>query len=692
MAAPRASSGKTKDMAAMPENKILAAALEYAGRGWKIVPCHPETKLPALGEGWTKLASDDPATVRAWWKRWPGAMCGVLCGPESGIWALDLDVDHDKGVDGHAAFAELAAGKDLIPKTVAARSPRGGSHLLFKWQDGIRGRPAKGVPGVEARGKGNCIIMPPSMRSDGKLYEVVCDVPEVPAATPWLAELFTDKRETSDEVVSFARAAAEGRRPNGKGSGGSGEMYGRAALDDECRKVAAAAPGARNHALNAASFSLGQLVGGGALLGGETKSRLFGAATACGLIKDDGVEAVWATINSGFSAGLKQPRTAPEKPPPSLPSSSPARQERQEQAAVPLPWINMSNWDREPMPAQQWAVLNRIPLHQCVLFTGEGAAGKSTTELHRSAAHVLGRDWLGTMPEPGPAIYIDAEDPEEVLHRRLGAIVRHYGVTFDELVKNGLHLMSLAGEDAVLATVGRSGKVEPTPLYGRLLEAAGDIKPKSIAIASCANVFAGDENVRTQVQQLVGLLTRMAMVAGGSVVLVSHPSLTGISTDTGLSGSTAWHNAVRARFYIKSAKPESGEQPDEDLREIVFKKNQYGPKAETIVLRYTGGMFLPVPAAGSLERAAHEQKADNMFLTLLDRSLGQGRNVSDKKTANTYAPSRFVEEPEAKAERVTKRDLAEAMERLFRASKIRVVEYGYPSRGWTRIERRSDTP
>jgi len=77
-----------------------------------------------------------------------------------------------------------------------------------------------------------------------------------------------------------------------------------------------------------------------------------------------------------------------------------------------------------------------------------------------------------------------------------------------------------------------------------------------------------------------------------------------------------------------------------------------------------------------------------MFLMLLDRSIGQGRNVSDKKTANTYAPNRFAEEPEAKAQHATRCEFAEAMERLFRTNKMHAVSYGSPSRGWTRIERK----
>ncbi len=117
---------------------------------------------------------------------------------------------------------------------------------------------------------------------------------------------------------------------------------------------------------------------------------------------------------------------------------------------------------------------------------------------------------------------------------------------FSDVIKGGLQLISFAGQDAVLATANRSGKIEPTALYKQPLEAAGDIKPKMIGIASSANVFADSEIERSQVQQFIGLLTRLGIIANGAVVLISHPSLTGISMDTGLSGNTQWRNALES--------------------------------------------------------------------------------------------------------------------------------------------------
>jgi RecA-family ATPase len=357
----------------------------------------------------------------------------------------------------------------------------------------------------------------------------------------------------------------------------------------------------------------------------------------------------------------------------------------EEQQLPPLPFLNMSNWDNEAVPEQDWIVRDRIPCRQCVLFSGEGAAGKSTLQLHLSAAHALARDWLGTLPEPGPAIYVDAEDDGNVLHRRLAAIIKHYQVNFSDAIKGGLHLISLAGQDAVVATASRSGKIEPTTRYKQLVEAAGDIKPKMIGIASSANVYAGSEIERGQVQQFIGLLTRLAIIANGSVVLISHPSLTGIATDTGLSGNTQWHNAVRARFYLKGIKPEPGEQPDGDLRELVFKKNNYGPVSENITLRYQNGLFLPIGGASHLEKAAAEQTAEQLFLTLLARFTRQGRNVSDKAASHGYAPTAFAADPEAKAAHVSKAAFTDAMQRLFAADNIHVETYGRPSRPYTRL-------
>ena len=360
------------------------------------------------------------------------------------------------------------------------------------------------------------------------------------------------------------------------------------------------------------------------------------------------------------------------------------RQSRGIQLPAPanLLWLDMSRWDEEPVPERKWAIRDRVPLNQAGLFSGEGGTGKSIIELMKDVAHVVAKDWLGSLPEPGPAFYLGAEDDKDEIHIRVAAIASHYGVSFKDL--KDFYVLCLLGQDATLcAANGKSGKVETTALYKQLYEAAADIKPKNISIDTLSRAFAGNEIDRVQVYAFAQHMQALAMVAGGSVTVLSHPSVAGISSGSGISGSTAWHGAFRFRMYLTSIKPEAGEQPDSDLRELQFRKNQYGPMGEAIALRYQHGLFLPEQGMSGLDRLAREQKADEVFLALLARLGREGRNVSDKPNSPGYAPTTFAKEKEAKG--IRKDDLAAAMRRLFAANKIHVEQYGRPARPAARL-------
>jgi len=351
----------------------------------------------------------------------------------------------------------------------------------------------------------------------------------------------------------------------------------------------------------------------------------------------------------------------------------------------PLKWLDMSSWDQKPIPERKWAIKDRVPLCQAGLFSGEGGTGKSIIELMKNVAHVAGKDWLGSMPEPGPAVHIAAEDSADEIHIRLATIAKHHDVTFKELTEGGLLVLPMLGKDTTLCAPTKGGKVEVTSLYRQLYEIAGDIKPKNISIDTLSRAFAGNEIDRVQVYAFAMHMQALAEVAEGSVTVLSHPSLQGINSGSGISGSTAWHSAFRFRQFLKGVKADDSEQPDNDLRELEFKKNQYGPKGESIVLRYQRGLFLPEGGTSSLDKMAREQKADELFVELLRRFAGQGRNVSHKPNAPNYAPTAFAEDTEAKKQGLRKADFNAAMLRLFGADKIHVETYGKPSRPYTKL-------
>jgi RecA-family ATPase len=352
---------------------------------------------------------------------------------------------------------------------------------------------------------------------------------------------------------------------------------------------------------------------------------------------------------------------------------------------APLAWLDMSAWDDRPIPERKWAIKDRVPLNQAGLFSGEGGTGKSIIELQKNVAHVLAKDWLGSLPEPGAAFYLGAEDDAEEIHIRLAAIAKHYDATFKELIEGGLHVLPLLGQDATLCASTKGGKIEVTGLYRQIFEAAGDIKPKNISIDTLSRAFAGSEIDRVQVYAFAMHMQALAKVAGGSVTVLSHPSLAGMASGSGISGSTAWHGAFRFRQYLKGAKAEDGEQPDTDLRELEFKKNQYGPRGESLVLRYQRGLFLPEGGIANLDKLARQAKAEQLFVGLIRGFAGQGRNVSDKPNSPNYAPSAFADDNEAKRQGIRRADFKAAMSRLFSASKIHVETYGRPSRPYSKL-------
>ena len=356
----------------------------------------------------------------------------------------------------------------------------------------------------------------------------------------------------------------------------------------------------------------------------------------------------------------------------------------------PLPFINIPAWDGAAAPEREWVVRDRVPLKNVTLLSGEGGVGKSVISLHLAVATALGRDWLNALPTPGPALVLCCEDDADELHRRLDRIVEHYGATFGATYGElgDMHLLSLAGQDAVLAAPNRNGLVQATKLFGRIHEAACDLRPRLIVLDNSADVFAGNENDRAQVRQFVTLLRNMAISANAGLLLTSHPSLTGISTGTGLSGSTAWNASVRSRLYFKRAKTEKDEEPDPDLRVLEVMKSNYGPVGETVTVRWKDGLFLPVAGGSSLEKLAADQKAEQLFLTLLDRFNRQGRNTCEKPSAPTYAPTLFTKESEAREAGIRKADFEGAMSRLFAAEKICLERYGSPSRATSRLVRK----
>lgn len=329
-----------------------------------------------------------------------------------------------------------------------------------------------------------------------------------------------------------------------------------------------------------------------------------------------------------------------------------------------------SDLDGKPIPSREWLVADLVPMNTVTLLGGDGGTGKSLLALQLATAVATDAAWLGKFAESGKALVISAEDDKDELHRRMADIVRANGIALADL-KN-LHMRSLAGEDALLATLGADGRLTASALYREVCKAVAEVRPKLIILDTLADLFPGNENDRTQARQFISLMRKLAITSHCAVVLLAHPSLSGISSGSGTSGSAGWNNSVRSRLYLERVK-DDGYEADPDARTLSTKKANYGRVGGEVHMRWKAGVFVADAALNGLDKVAHNAKAERVFLKLLRLFTDQGRHVNHSGGA-TYAPTNFATHPQS--EGCTKRALRTAMETLLDAGKIKITEHG----------------
>jgi hypothetical protein len=139
---------------------LIEAALEWAEAGIPVFPTGDD-KRPLTKNGFYD-ASTDPETIEAMFKDVGARLHGIggRMGAASGIFAIDADT-YKPGEAGEAAKAYVAGleRSGMLPTTRVHATKNGGRHYLFRAEEFPNCKPSKGV---EVKGEGGYIILPPS--------------------------------------------------------------------------------------------------------------------------------------------------------------------------------------------------------------------------------------------------------------------------------------------------------------------------------------------------------------------------------------------------------------------------------------------------------------------------------------------------------------------------------------------------
>jgi hypothetical protein len=158
---------------------------------------------------------------------------------------------------------------------------------------------------------------------------------------------------------------------------------------------------------------LHQLVAAGALSETEVQDRLFNAAIACGLVKDDGANSVHATIVSGAAAGSRKPRSIPERA-----VSSPTAIKPETLAAlmaagadVPKPKTEWHFHHGDNPAPTSWLIKNILPETGAGLISGQWGTYKTTVALDLAVNVMTGTRFANryAVKRPGGVAYFALE-------------------------------------------------------------------------------------------------------------------------------------------------------------------------------------------------------------------------------------------------------------------------------------------
>ena len=349
-----------------------------------------------------------------------------------------------------------------------------------------------------------------------------------------------------------------------------------------------------------------------------------------------------------------------------------------------LPFVSAASLAGRTPPDRLFIVPRLIPNRDVTLLSGNGGDGKSLLAVMLLASVSAGALWLGMQVSHGPVIYFCAEDELDEVHRRLAAVCRAEGIDLADL--DNFAIIPMAGQPALLAVEGKGGAaMVPTPLWNAFATKVSSVRPALVVVDNVADVFGGNEISRAHVRSFIGLLRGLAFDADAGILLLSHPSVAGMQTGTGLSGSTGWNNSVRSRLYLtRPTAAREGQFADPDARILQSMKANYGPLAAEIHLRWIEGRFVNESGkpASKLDKATVEATAEAVFLDLLQQFELEGRNVSPNP-GRTYAPSVFADHEDSR--RIGNKPLESAMNRLLKAKKIRIEMFGSPSRQRSRL-------
>lgn len=370
------------------------------------------------------------------------------------------------------------------------------------------------------------------------------------------------------------------------------------------RRCVNASRGQRNDTLNAASYRVGRAVASGWVDENAATRMLTQAAATNGLVGDDGLRSVEATIRSGLQAGMQKPLEPLQDRELRLPGAIVTGLDNVGRPKSALHWHGNDNDATTP----RWLVKKMLLQSGVAIMSGQWSSGKTFVALELAYCVAMGEPFAGRLVKrPGGTLFFAAEAEGDIPIRLRGLVT--------ERSQDPSTLLPFAW-------VGEMPRLRDPEAANHLAElaheAADGMKDKfgvelALIVIDTMAAAAGfdNENDASEAQQVMTVLHALARQTGALVLVVDH---FGKDADRGTRGSIAKESsadnvlalladqrltgAVSGRTLVlrKLRGGVTGYQVAFELAPVKLGVDEDGDEITTCVVRFLDG---PVPRNAS---------------------------------------------------------------------------------------------
>lgn len=334
----------------------------------------------------------------------------------------------------------------------------------------------------------------------------------------------------------------------------------------------------------------------------------------------------------------------------------------------PMNWGDLA--EKTP-PERDWAIDDWLGMDYATLLAGAGGTGKSLLSQIIASSLAIGAEYLGVPRKPRNTLMWMCEDDFDELWRRQVQIASYFGVPLDAFIGK-LHIVPRAGLDNTLRAKVYTEDAW-TPAFGILQEQVCDLNAECLFIDNVGQTCSNEidrHSVTSFVNGFVGIGKAVGLKT--ATVLLAHPGRAGGSE---YSGSTAWENTVRMRWYFGEQLPgtdkeDQGDDSIENARYLCKRKTNYSAK-DYRRFKYANGVLIPddVEPLPPIDQGMRNKHLDGVVLRALATLRGMGRHPTDGSSSPDYLPKAIMEFK--LNEGLSKKDVTTAMRGLMVLGKLK---------------------